>query len=58
MAELPRIKTNKAVYERFMDLPLDDELSQLTYVWIDGTGEFLRSKTRTHYSVETNPESK
>jgi len=40
---------NKTVYDRYMGLPVDKELSQLTYVWIDGTGEFLRAKTRTHY---------
>lgn len=56
MAELPRIATNKTVYNRFMKLPIDDNVSQLTYVWIDGTGEYLRSKTRTHYSIPTNPE--
>lgn len=56
MAELPRIATNKTVYDRYMKLPIDDKISQLTYIWIDGTGEYLRSKTRTHYNIPTNPE--
>jgi len=56
MASLPTISTNKTVYDRYMKLPIDDKLSQLTYVWIDGTGEFLRSKTRTHYTIPTTPE--
>ena len=51
MSGLPKISTNKTVYDRYMGLPLDENLSQLTYVWIDGTGEHLRSKTRTHFSI-------
>lgn len=49
MSTLPKIAMNKTVYDRYMGLPLEKDLSQLTYVWIDGTGEFLRAKTRTHY---------
>jgi len=50
MAGLPVIATDKTVYDRYMGLPLPDKTSQLTYIWIDGTGESLRSKTRTHYT--------
>lgn len=39
-------KTDKDVYSRFMALPQGPKV-QATYVWIDGTGEFMRSKTRT-----------
>jgi len=38
--------TNKAVLQKYMDLP-QGPLVQATYVWIDGTGQGLRSKTKT-----------
>lgn len=37
---------NKAVRQQYMSLPQGDAC-QVTYVWIDGTGEGLRNKTRT-----------
>lgn len=56
MKMLPNVATNKAVYDRYMGLPLDPNISQCTYVWIDGTDEFLRSKTRTMDFTPKNPE--
>lgn len=39
--------TNKTVLDRYMRLPIPDNKCQAMYVWVDGTGEHLRSKTRT-----------
>jgi len=38
--------TNKAVLSKFLSLPQGNRV-QATYVWIDGTGQGLRSKTKT-----------
>lgn len=39
-------RLNKLVREQYMRLP-QDGLVQVTYVWIDGSGEGLRCKSRT-----------
>ncbi|MPC96178.1 Glutamine synthetase [Portunus trituberculatus] len=39
--------TDKTVLDRYMRLPIPDNKCQVMYVWVDGTGEHLRSKTRT-----------
>ncbi len=39
--------TDKQVLEHYMSLEQPDDKVQAMYVWIDGTGEGLRAKTRT-----------
>ncbi len=43
----------KTVLDRFLELPATD-LCQATYIWIDGTGENMRCKTKT---LEGEPKS-
>ncbi|KAI9564649.1 hypothetical protein GHT06_008390 [Daphnia sinensis] len=47
--------TNKAVLDRYMRLPQPDDKVMATYVWIDGTGEYVRAKTRTIDFIPKTP---
>lgn len=47
--------TDKTVLDRYMCLPQPENKVQCTYVWIDGTGENLRSKTKTVNFIPKNP---
>ena len=50
-------ETNKAVLHRYLDLPQGDCYGA-TYVWIDGTDENVRCKTRTLDSEAKSPKGK
>jgi len=55
MSTLPDTMTNKAVLDRYMKLPIPNNKIQATYIWIDGTGENVRAKTRTLDFVPKDP---
>ncbi|XP_035684694.1 glutamine synthetase-like [Branchiostoma floridae] len=48
--------TEKTVLHKYMSLPQPDDKVQVSYVWIDGTGEALRYKTKTVNFEPSSPE--
>nr|AFV39703.1 glutamine synthetase 2 [Pacifastacus leniusculus] len=47
--------TNKTVLDRYLRLPIPDNKCQVMYVWVDGSGENLRSKSRTINFIPKSP---
>ena len=50
-----RKSEKSGVLEHYLALPQPEDRVQCTYVWIDGTGESLRSKTKTVNFIPKTP---
>lgn len=51
----PNALIDKTIFERYVSLPQPDNKIIATYMWIDGTGEDLRCKSRTLDAVPKSP---
>jgi len=47
LTQSPNAAINKTLLSRYFQIPLPKDKVQAMYVWIDGTGEYVRAKTRT-----------
>lgn len=59
MSSLPgttALASSPGLLSKYFSLPQADNQIQCMYVWIDGTGEYLRAKTKTVDFVPTSPE--
>lgn len=58
LKDSPNAALDKTLLQKYLDLPQPENAIQAKYIWIDGTGEGLRSKTRTLNFMPKHPSGK
>ena len=58
LEDSPNAQINKTNLDRFLSLPVKENVVQATYVWIDGTGQDVRCKDRTLDFIPKKPSGK
>lgn len=51
----PNAAINKSILSRYLSIPQPEDKIQAMYVWIDGSGEYVRAKTRTLDFIPKSP---
>lgn len=58
LSNSPNAALNKSILARYLQIPQPSNKVQAMYVWIDGSGEYVRAKTRTIDFVPQKPSGK